>query len=204
MRAVEEYPGAMFKRCKGKYEARLYLMQQKAEQRLKVYIDGCTLRNGSPYACGGIGVFVAPNHPMNRAAPLVGKCTSQRAELMAAIRGLEEAIKNCQTKLVLGIELVTDSEYVQNVLCKWLWTWRQNGYRRTNGEPLKNVDLIRRLDATRKAYNEFYARDNPENSLNDAVTVNHVRGHKGNPGNEQADAFARKGALRYRKIHFGH
>lgn len=58
MRAVEEYPGAVFKRCRGVHEARLYLKQQKVEERLNVYVDGCTLRNGCPDASGGIDILL--------------------------------------------------------------------------------------------------------------------------------------------------
>ncbi|KAA8907881.1 hypothetical protein TRICI_004888 [Trichomonascus ciferrii] len=122
---------------------------------------------------------------------------------MAAIRGLEEAIKNAQGKVVLGMVLLTDSEYLKNVLCNWLWKWRQNGYRKANGEPVKNSDLILRLDATAKAYKELYILHNPECRESSAVQVQHFHGHSGVSGNEQADAFARKGALRYRKMHFG-
>jgi ribonuclease HI len=167
-------------------------------------IDRGALRNGQPDASGGIGVYVAPNHPMNRAEPLTGKCTNQRAEIMSAIRALEKAVKNTRGKVVYGITLVSDSVYLIKMLSQWLWRWRENGYRKTNGEPVKNMDLILRVDEAAGAYKALFIRDNPNCRRNDAVQLRHVYGHSGDHGNEQADAFARKGALRYGKMHFGH
>lgn len=205
MRATEDYAGAHFKRCEGVSEVHRYLAMNGIDGVLQVYTDGCTLRNGKVDASGGIGVFVAPNHPMNRGEPLTGKCTNQRAELMAVIRCIEEAIKNSRDKLVLGIEIVTDSEYTMNVLCDWLPKWRKNGYKKANGDPVQNLDLIRRLEARMKDYRELFNCDNTHSFTRDtAIAIRHVHGHTGIPGNEQADALARKGALIYRRTHFGY
>ena len=77
------------------------------------------------------------------------------------------------------VEIWSDSQYV----CKafndgWLRRWQSNGWRTTNGAVL-NQDLWTRLASLAKGDGKR------------RVTFRWVRGHAGNPLNEEADKHAR-------------
>jgi len=98
--------------------------------------------------------------------------TNNRMELTAVIRGLE-AIKRSTS-----IELITDSVYVGKGLSEWLPKWKANGWRRREGNRLKeikNEDLWRLLD-------ELLAKH--------TLRFTHVRGHSGHTENERCDTLA--------------
>jgi ribonuclease HI len=98
--------------------------------------------------------------------------TNNRMELTAVIRGLEAL------KRPTRIELVTDSVYVGKGISEWLPKWKENGWRRKEGNRLKeikNEDLWRELDALLQ---------------NHRVKFTHVRGHAGHTDNERCDTLA--------------
>ena len=74
--------------------------------------------------------------------------------------------------------LHTDSRYVMDGICEWLPGWKARGWKTAAKEPVKNVDLWKRLD-------EECARHH--------IKWVWVKGHSGHNGNERADALANKG-----------
>jgi ribonuclease HI len=98
--------------------------------------------------------------------------TNNRMELLAVIRGLEALKRPCH------VELFTDSVYVGKGLKEWLPKWKQNGWRRREGQrwtPVKNDELWRRLDELAQRHKIKYTR---------------VAGHSGHPENERCDELA--------------
>ncbi len=93
-------------------------------------------------------------------------------ELTAAIRALEALEEGTV------VELFTDSLYLRDGITRWIDVWKGNGWKTSSRKPVRNTDLWRRLDRARGS------RD---------VAWHWVRGHAGHPGNERADALARKG-----------
>ena len=43
--------------------------------------------------------------------------------------------------------IATDSAYLVNAMTSYVYTWNRNGYRTSMGTPVKNQDLIRRIDS---------------------------------------------------------
>ncbi len=73
---------------------------------------------------------------------------------------------------------MTDSVYVGKGLSEWMAKWKANGWRRREGEPvkeIKNEDLWRRLD-TLVAEHE--------------IRFEHVAGHSGHIENGRCDKLA--------------
>jgi len=98
--------------------------------------------------------------------------TNNRMELMAAIQALE-ALQRPTT-----VTLHTDSKYLLDGITKWIQGWQRNGWKTAAKKPVKNDDLWRRLtEAIRPHHVEWVW----------------VKGHAGDPGNERADALARRG-----------
>ena len=79
------------------------------------------------------------------------------------------------------VELYTDSTYLRDGITRWLARWKANGWRTAAGQPVKNAELWRRLDAARARHR---------------VRWHWVRGHAGHPENERADRLARAALAR--------
>jgi len=76
-----------------------------------------------------------------------------------------------------------DSQYVINTVTKWMVGWKRKGWRKADGSPVLNLELVQELDAViagRRYRFEW------------------VRGHIGHPLNEAADTRARAVAEAYR------
>jgi len=92
--------------------------------------------------------------------------TNNRMEMVAAIEGIKAL------KPGLRIEIRSDSKYLIDTCTKWRHGWRKRGWRKSSGDIVSNVDLVKQLD-----------------ELCDSRTVvwTWVKGHSGNAGNEFAD-----------------
>jgi len=92
--------------------------------------------------------------------------TNNRMEMGAAIEALQAISKpDC------SVLIVSDSKYLIDSCTKWMTGWKAKGWKR-KGDPLKNLDLLQRLDellAGRK------------------VEFRWVAGHSGHDGNEHVD-----------------
>ena len=89
---------------------------------------------------------------------------------MAVIAGLEALNRPCT------VEVYSDSQYVVNAFNQhWVDGWIKKGWKRGKNEPVKNVDLWKRLLAAKDRHN---------------VTFHWVKGHDGHPQNERCDELA--------------
>lgn len=140
---------------------------------VKIYTDGSA--RGNPDGPGGYGVvleYVDTKGQLHTKELSAGykKTTNNRMEMMAAIRGLEALNRPCQ------VELYSDSQYLINAFNQhWIDGWIKKGWKRGKNEPVKNVDLWKKL-LEAKAPHE--------------VTFIWVKGHDGHPQNERCDKLA--------------
>ncbi|MBW4643746.1 MAG: ribonuclease HI [Goleter apudmare HA4340-LM2] len=136
-----------------------------------IYTDGACTGNPGPGGWGTVVYFSDGSiHEMGDAA---SHTTNNKMEMQAAIAALQYLQASGQTQ---PITLYTDSEYLINSITKWLKGWKKKGWKKADGNPVQNQDLLEILD-----------------DLNSQLSVNwqHVRGHSGNIGNERCDAIAR-------------
>ncbi|EGT42760.1 hypothetical protein CAEBREN_10874 [Caenorhabditis brenneri] len=139
----------------------------------KVYTDGSCHLPGTPNARAGFGVYWGDGHPNNVSGKVDGIQENNRAELLAAVVAICQAVEDgC-----FGIKIQTDSEFVIMAINKVI-DFTKPAY---NG---KYQDLMEALDALRK---EIY------------VCVQHVKAHSGILGNEKADRLAND-ALKPEKV----
>ncbi len=109
--------------------------------------------------------------------------TNNRMEMTAVIEALKVLKKSCY------VELYTDSKYLQLGITQWINTWIKNNWHKNNNDPVKNVDLWKKL------YEELSKH---------YIIWNWVKGHNNNEGNEMADRLAVKGketAIKILKCH---
>jgi ribonuclease HI len=135
-----------------------------------IYTDGACTGNPGP---GGWGVVVYfDDGSVHELGDGCRQTTNNRMEMQAAIAALQYLEASGQS---YPITLYTDSEYLINCVTKWVKSWKKKGWKKADGKPVQNQDLLEILD-------ELNSRK---------VRWEHVRGHAGNVGNERCDAIAR-------------
>ena len=77
-----------------------------------------------------------------------------------------------------------DSQYVINCVTKWLSGWKRKGWRKADGKPVMNVELLQEIDA------ELPGR---------RYRFEWVKGHANHPLNEAADSRARAVSEAYQR-----
>lgn len=144
---------------------------------ITIHTDGCCLGNPGKGGFAAVvrryanGVEIKKRVVSNNAP----ETTNNRMELMAAIEGLRQIVRNEQAK----ITVFSDSQYVVLGMTERLPKWRSKGWRTANGQPVKNQELWEALLA-----------------VVDGLDVHWewVRGHDGDTRNEEADALANQAA----------
>jgi ribonuclease HI len=133
------------------------------------YTDGAC--KGNP-GIGGWGVKLECKDGSSEFFGGEHNTTNNRMELIAAIKAIEKC-SNHSTVLIY-----TDSQYLMKGITEWIKGWKKNGWKNAKREPVKNIDLWKRLD---------------ELCGVQKISWRWVRGHNDNPGNERADVLANKG-----------
>ena len=105
--------------------------------------------------------------------------TNNRGELTAVLELLRATAGAGEDLLVQA-----DSQYVINSLTRWMKGWKRRGWRKADGRPVLNDDLMKRLDEALRGRK---------------VRFEWVRGHVGHPLNEAADARARAAATAHQR-----
>ncbi|MFW5632432.1 MAG: ribonuclease HI [Acetivibrio ethanolgignens] len=140
---------------------------------VKIYTDGSA--RGNPDGPGGYGTILSYTDQkgyehIREYSCGYKKTTNNRMELMAAIIGLEALNRPCE------VELYSDSQYLVKAFNEhWIDGWIKKGWKRGRNEPVKNVDLWKRLLEAKKPHQ---------------VTFIWVKGHDGHPQNERCDELA--------------
>lgn len=140
-----------------------------------VYTDGACEKNGKVGAKAGVGVFFGDSHPLNYSEPVQGRQTNNTAEIQAAACAIDLARKAGIDRLVIN----TDSQFLISCITVWIHKWKKSNWKLSDGEPVKNKEDLIALEQAMEGMN---------------IRWNHIRGHKGNHGNEMADSLARAGA----------
>ena len=145
--------------------------------QVKIYTDGAA--RGNPDGPGGYGAvleYVDTKGQLHTKELSKGykKTTNNRMELMAVIAALEALNRPC------SIELYSDSKYVVDAFNQnWIGGWLKKGWKRGKNEPVKNVDLWKRLLKAKEPHK---------------VQFIWVKGHDGHPQNERCDTLATSAA----------
>ncbi|RHT40066.1 ribonuclease HI [Firmicutes bacterium AM31-12AC] len=140
---------------------------------IKLYTDGAA--RGNPDGPGGYGAvleYVDTKGQLHIKELSQGykKTTNNRMELMAVISGLEALNRPCQ------VDVYSDSKYVVDAFNQhWVDSWIKKNWKRGKNEPVKNVDLWKRLMAVKARHD---------------VTFHWVKGHDGHLQNERCDELA--------------
>jgi len=141
-----------------------------------IYTDGSAKGNPGPGGYGTIIVYKDSKGNVHEREFSNGykRTTNNRMELMAAIVGLEALTRQC------NVTLYSDSQYLVKAFNEhWIDGWIKKGWTRGDNEPVKNVDLWKRLLNVVQKHN---------------VTFRWVKGHADNPMNNRCDKLATSAA----------
>lgn len=140
---------------------------------LTVGVDGSALGNPGP---AGWAWYIDDS---NWAAGGWENSTNNRGELSAIIEFLEATKDTTHDASILA-----DSQYAINSITKWMAGWKRKGWKKSDGKPVNNQDLMIQLD---ELMTEAKAAGR-------TITFEWVRGHSGHPLNEAADTRANAAA----------
>ena len=145
--------------------------------KLIIYTDGSCLGNGKTENRGGYAFIILNENEevISKVSKQELNTTNNRMEMKAVINGISEAI-NCLNSNDFIIEVYTDSAYIHNCrIQRWYKSWKNNGWKNSKKEPVKNKDLWEILS--------FFFEDK-------RFVFNKVKGHAGNKFNELVDKMA--------------
>ncbi|GGI86688.1 ribonuclease HI [Shewanella gelidii] len=139
-------------------------------KKIQIFTDGSCLGNPGP---GGYGIVMKYNEHTKELADGFALTTNNRMELLAPIIALEALKEPCQ------IVLTSDSQYMRQGITQWIHGWKKKNWKTASKQPVKNVDLWKRLDAA---------------SQHHQIDWQWVKGHAGHVENERCDVLARNAA----------
>lgn len=164
---------------------KLLSIPQENDDKLICFTDGSSLSNGKINSKSGFSTYF-PYRNIKISVTIHGdNPTNNRAELKGILESYKQAyIIDPERKKTLII--YTDSMLCVNSLSKWLTGWKKQNWLKSDNKPVKNIDLLKLIDAEQsKRYHEY----------------RHVKAHTGKKDwislqNEIADKLATEAARR--------
>lgn len=144
--------------------------------KVTIYSDGSARGNPGPGGYGTIVRYIDTKGTVHEREFSAGykNTTNNRMELLGAITGIEALTKPCEVTLISDSKYVTDA-FNQN----WVKGWLKNNWKNSQKQPVKNVDLWKRLLQAMEPHN---------------VTFKWIKGHAGHAENERCDQLATSAA----------
>ena len=145
--------------------------------KVTIYTDGAA--RGNPNGPGGYGAvleYLDSKGTLHTKELSAGyrQTTNNRMELMAVIRSLECLNRPCE------VAVYSDSKYVVDAFNQgWIDSWQKKGWKKSDNQPVKNIDLWKRLLELKQPH---------------TITFHWVKGHDGHTQNERCDALATEAA----------
>lgn len=138
---------------------------------IEIYVDGGCHGNSSSdkeLSIGAHGYILLYKDKIKEYSHAENNTTNNKQELLGVIKALETL-----KKTDISVLIYADSRYVIGCATEWLKSWKRNGWRTANKEPVKNKELIQELDNQLSRFR--------------CVEFVHVKGHSGNEFNERVD-----------------
>lgn len=131
--------------------------------------DGSALGNPGP---AGWAWYIDDNQWRAGGWP---RATNNQGELMAVLDLLNATADRASEPILIRC----DSQYVINSVTQWMPGWKRKGWRKADGKPVLNRELLEQIDAA---------------LVGRTYKFEWVKGHAGDPMNEAADARANAAA----------
>ena len=109
------------------------------EGEVLVWTDGAC--SGNPGPGGWAAIVVWPDGVTEELSGGDAHTTNNRMEYTAALEGLRSLPPGTRACIV------TDSRLMLDSMTKWIAGWKRKGWKTAGGDPVKNQDLVRALEA---------------------------------------------------------
>lgn len=151
---------------------------------MNIYVDGSCTGNGTANSAGGYGVVIFDdnNNYISHYHHSEINTTNNIQELKSLVYSFIIAYQNPNEQ----VNIYSDSTYGVQVFETWCASWERNNWRKSDKQPIKNLELIQ------EGY-ELYKK------LNNIKLVK-VKGHNDIIGNEMADALATNNLNKFNKL----
>lgn len=120
---------------------------------------------------GGYGCYFPNNEKLNISKKLSKDITNQVAELKACIKAIEKILSHTEFYKII---IYTDSMYLINSITLWSNKWKENHWKKDNGEIICNKKLIKKL--------YFYYK-------NINIEFIHIKAHQNEPENKNSEEY---------------
>ena len=147
---------------------------KKVTSDINIYCDGACSPNP-----GKSGTGVAVYHKSDIKELWYGLYEANGTNNTAELNGMLEAFKLAKTYIEKGksVQVLSDSKYSIDSITKWATGWQRKGWKKANGEAIKNPELVQ---ACFSLYQQIKTK----------LTITHVKGHANIEGNELSDRMA--------------
>ncbi len=148
------------------------MASETVQDVVEIWTDGGCRPNPGPGGWGAILKFKGAERELSGGEK---DTTNNRMELTAAAEALVALKKPCK------VRLHTDSQYLRDGITRWHVGWVRKNWRNAAGDPVKNMDLWRRILEAAKPHEVDWVW---------------VRGHSGDVMNERADVLATEARIK--------
>lgn len=146
------------------------------KKTVTLYTDGAC--SGNPGLGGYAGILIYGEHKREYNGGEI-QTTNNRMEVMAVIVGLKRLKEPCK------VNVYSDSAYTVNAFLNgWIYAWKKNGWKKSDGKAVLNVDLWEELYALTKTHE---------------VVFHKVAGHADDELNNRCDELARAAITELKK-----
>ena len=156
------------------------------DDEIYIFTDGSSRRTQN-YPNSGIGVYLGYNC-INIKEQYNDK-TNNMCELTAVDYAFKLIIRYWRelAEIKKQIKIVSDSEYTIKACSIWLQQWKTKNWLTSNGEPVKNREIIESIDASMQRIKLINSKLNGDSKIK--VKFIHVNSHKDEP-NQETDRTA--------------
>ena len=146
----------------------------KVTSDINIYCDGACSPNP-----GKSGTGIAVYHKAEIKELWYGLYDANGTNNTAELNGMLEAFKLAKIYIDKGqsVQVLSDSKYSIDAITKWAAGWQRKGWKKANGEVIKNPELVQ---ACFSLYQQIKTN----------LTIAHVKGHANIEGNELSDRMA--------------
>lgn len=140
-----------------------------------IFVDGSS-RNNKEILNSGIGVYLG--HKCMNIKEQYSNKTNNQCELTAMDYAFKLVIRYYLELANMGktIKIVSDSEYSIKACSIWLNQWKKNDWKTSNGEPVKNRELIESIDASMQKIKTI--NSNLEEAKKIRIKLIHINSHQ--------------------------
>lgn len=146
---------------------------------IELYTDGSSRKDGAGYAV----VIIKDNKIISTITKQFEKGTNNEMELAAILSALQYAVRQDEDCIIFS-----DSAYCVNMCNDWIYKWYTNGWVRDKNKEIKNLVIIKMI------YN-YLTQD-----CNNHISIQKIKGHCNEIGNEIADAIASDNIKKFNKL----